>query len=320
MNELTKSPQALGIVPGEQQDGMSGSVTASEQTRAMQEVQASIICAMKYPRSEEVCRDSIINACKRQGLAEVAQYVYPKGGTKVTGPSIRLLEESARLWGHIAYGWRIIQETAKGATVQTYAWDMQANIRTTIEFYVEYLWKSNNQYKRIEDPREQYEHVANMSARRVRACLQKIVPAYVIDEAIDQCDRTLNATATVDSKKLLEEFGKFGVNQAMIEKRIGHNLDVLNQQEYINLRKVYSTIRDGFSPVSQHFDVPETVETKKSVGLTPKKSTQKDPEPAPTVLPPADKKKEEPPAEPKPPEDDEETKKAQESLGLGDLT
>jgi hypothetical protein len=257
-NELT--PSQMGIVPGgEQSEGSaSASVTASEQTRAMQEVQASILMAMRYPRDEDTCRVAILKACERSGLAEEAQYVYPKGGLKVTGPSIRLMEECARHWKHLAYGWKIIQESPKGATVMAFAWDMQANNRTTIEFYVEYTRKAKGVFNRIDDPREQYEHVANMSSRRVRACLQRIIPAHIVDEAIGQCDKTLNASAKVDQKALLDSFGKLGVSKEMIEKRIGHNIDAVTQQEVVNLKKIFTSLRDGFAPLSQYFECNES--------------------------------------------------------------
>ncbi|MBQ7110481.1 MAG: hypothetical protein IJO06_04585 [Thermoguttaceae bacterium] len=39
-----------------------------------------------------------MTACQRPGLASVAVYVYPRGGSKISGPSIRLAEEIARNW------------------------------------------------------------------------------------------------------------------------------------------------------------------------------------------------------------------------------
>jgi len=272
----------MDLVPND--DSMSGSVTASEQTRAMQEVQASILMAMRYPRDEDTCRKAILHSCERPGLAEEAQYVYPKGGAKVTGPSIRLLEEAARQWKHVDSGWRIIQESPKGATVMAYAWDMQMNTRTRIEFYVEYTRKAGGRFTRIEDPRDQYEHVANMSSRRLRACLQKIIPAYIIDEAIDQCDKTLNAAPEINAKAMLEAFDKLGVTQEMIEKRVGHKVEALTQQEVVNLKKIFVSLRDGFAPLSQYFeapDEPEGQEEAKELSMKPKRTPKKpaDPEP-----------------------------------------
>jgi len=313
MNNQSTSltPSEMGLVPGE--EVVSGSVTASEQTRAMQEVQASILMAMRYPRNEDDCRKSLLRACERQGLAEQAQYVYPKGNTKVSGPAIRLLEEAARQWKHIDSGWRIIQESPKGATVMAYAWDMQMNTRTRIEFFVEYTRKAGGRFNRIEDPREQYEHVANMSSRRLRACLQKIIPAYIIDEAIEQCDKTLNADPEVKASAMLEAFDKLGVTQEMIEKRIGHKVEALTKQEVVNLKKIYTSLRDGFGPIAQYFEGAAQSERNgdedTGINMKPKRGAKKETPPEPET------KEEELPVCPTP----EDAKKAQEGLGLGDL-
>ena len=63
-----------------------------EQQRAISEVQGAIILAKRYPRNQIEAMDRIMVACQRPGLAEQALYSYAKGGTEITGPSIRLAE------------------------------------------------------------------------------------------------------------------------------------------------------------------------------------------------------------------------------------
>ena len=63
-----------------------------EQGRAIQEVQAAVLMARRFPRDVDVSRNRILTACQRKALAESAMYEYPRGGIKVTGPSIRLAE------------------------------------------------------------------------------------------------------------------------------------------------------------------------------------------------------------------------------------
>ena len=74
-----------------QQDG--GMVSRNTQTEMMisrqaQEVQAAMVIAKKFPRDEVESYNRIMQSCKRKSLAESAMYEYPRGGTKVTGPSI----------------------------------------------------------------------------------------------------------------------------------------------------------------------------------------------------------------------------------------
>jgi len=74
------------------------------QTRAAQEVQAAVLLAKRFPRNETDAIARILQACKRKSLAEQSQYAYPRGGTKVEGPSIRLAEVLAQNWGNIESG------------------------------------------------------------------------------------------------------------------------------------------------------------------------------------------------------------------------
>ena len=84
-----------GLVPTTPPGPLS-SVTSIEQQRAIQEVQGMMIMAKKFPRDEALVEEKIRQACRRKSLAEVARYIYPKGGTTVQGPSIRLAETIAR--------------------------------------------------------------------------------------------------------------------------------------------------------------------------------------------------------------------------------
>jgi hypothetical protein len=61
-----------------------------EQSRAVAEIQASMVIAKKFPRDEIAARDKILNACTRPALAESALYTYSRGGMEIAGPSIRL--------------------------------------------------------------------------------------------------------------------------------------------------------------------------------------------------------------------------------------
>ena len=64
-------------------------------TQALAEVQAAMVVAKRFPRDETAAYSAIMTACKRPSLAEQAMYSYPRGGQKVTGPSIRLAETMA---------------------------------------------------------------------------------------------------------------------------------------------------------------------------------------------------------------------------------
>ena len=90
-------------------------------SRQAQEVQAAMVIAKKFPRDEVQSFNRIMQACKRKTLAEQAMYEYPRGGTKVTGPSIRLAEAMAQNWGNLDYGIIELQQKSGESQVMAYA-------------------------------------------------------------------------------------------------------------------------------------------------------------------------------------------------------
>ena len=136
------------------------------QTRQAQEVQAAMVIAKKFPRDETAAINRIIQSCKRTGLAEQAQYQYAKGGTKISGPSIRLAEAMAQGWGNIDFGIIELEQRQGESTVMAYAWDLETNTRQQKVFSVPHAYKADGRIKHLNDPRDIYETVANQGARR----------------------------------------------------------------------------------------------------------------------------------------------------------
>jgi hypothetical protein len=232
---------------------------ASEQdsARAIAEVQAAMVIAKRFPRDEKAAMDRIINACSRAGLAECALYSYARGGTDITGPSIRLAESLAQNWGNIQFGIREIDQRDGESTVEAFAWDLETNTRQIKVFRVPHIRHTKTGTKRLEDPRDIYEMVANNGARRLRACILGVIPGDVIDAAVQQCEVTTMAkadTSPAAMAKLLDAFAPFGVSRAQIEKRIQRRMDAIQPAQVLSLRKVYASLKDGMSKPSDWFE------------------------------------------------------------------
>lgn len=227
----------------------SGAALESSVARASQEVQAAMVIAKKFPRDETAAFTRIMNACKRKGLAESALYAYPRGGTTVTGPSIRLAEALVQNWGNVDFGIIELEQKNGESQVMSYAWDLETNTRQTKVFAVKHERKANGAIKKLDDPRDIYEMVANQGARRLRACILGVIPGDVVDAAVEACDTTLktgNKEPLIDRvRKMVGVFQDYGVTQPMIEGRLGHNLDAISEQEFVNLRKIFVSIKDG---------------------------------------------------------------------------
>lgn len=252
----------------------------AEIERAVQEVQAALVIAKRFPRDEQASYARIIKACKRPSLAEVALYEYTKGGSEVSGPSIRLAEELARDWGNIAFGWRVLYQDDEKSEVRVEAWDLETNVPSFTVFTVPHYIRTKNGSKYLSDPRDIYEHIANQASRRLRSCILRVIPGDVQDAAVEQCERTLRegggkplADRVRDMLVAFEH--DHNVTKAMIEKRLGHKAEAISETELVQLRRIYVSLRDGIAKVEQFFQ-PEDAPTAESLQRTPEKKKREE--------------------------------------------
>ncbi len=243
----------------------------TESSRAVAEVQSALVIAKQFPRDMNQAYDRIMNACQRPALAQSAVYSYARGGSSITGPSIRLAEALAQNWGNIQFGIRELSAENGESTVEAFAWDVETNTRQTKIFQVKH-WRHTKQggYK-LTDPRDIYELVANNGARRLRACILGVIPGDVIDAAVEQCDKTIRTSADTSPagvQKLLKSFEKHGVTKEAVEKRIQCRIEAISPAQVVSLIKIGTSIKDGMSSAKDWFDVqPDKTE---QVAVKPK--------------------------------------------------
>jgi hypothetical protein len=256
-NLATNNPFAGGQVatrPG-------NAVANSDQQRAIAEVQAAMMIARMNPRDPIAAMDRILQACTRPTLAEQALYTYNRGGSDVTGPSIRLAETIAQSWGNFQFGIRELEQRNGESTVEAFAWDVETNTKQVKVFQVPHIRYTRKGTTRLEDPRDIYEMVANQGARRLRACILGVIPGDVIEGAVKQAETTMRTKAEVTPeriKNLLEKFGEYNVSKEMIEKRIQRHLDAITPALLVQLGKIYNSLKDGMSAAADWFDVVES--------------------------------------------------------------
>lgn len=236
----------------------SNAIAQSDQQRAIAEVQAAMVIARMNPRDQRGSMDRILNACTRPSLAEVAVYTYARGGSNISGPSIRLAEAMAQSWGNMQFGIRELSNAGGESVVQAYAWDIETNTRREVTFQVPHIRHTKAGAKKLEDPRDIYELVANQGARRMRSCILAVIPGDVTEAAVNQCETTMHAKADTSAEavaKLVAAFAQFGVTKEQIEKRIQRRMDAIQPAQIVALRKVYASLKDGMSTSGEWFEV-----------------------------------------------------------------
>ncbi|MFP3549720.1 hypothetical protein SB861_03260 [Paraburkholderia sp. SIMBA_049] len=234
-----------------------------DQSRELADMQVMALMARQFPRDPVKAMDRILNAFTRPALAEKSQYQFSRGGTDIRGPSIKAMEAIATEWENIDAAWRERSRGVDGrgiaySEVEAVAVDMQSRTRKRIAFIVPH-WRDTKQggYA-LRDERDIYELCANMAQRRVRACLEAVIPGDVIEAAMAQADATLKAKADTSPEamgKMLEAFAPFGVTKEHIEKRIQRRLDAITPAQVVGLKRVYASLRDDMSTPDEWFEV-----------------------------------------------------------------
>lgn len=228
-----------------------------EASRAIAEAQGKLIIAKKFPRNEALAYDEAMQACRRMGLAEDAFFSFPRGGQTVSGATVHLARELARVWGNIEYNIRELSRKDGVSEMQAFAWDLQTNTLVTQNFTVRHWRDTKSGGYQLTDERDIYELTANQGSRRLRSCIFAVLPSDLVSAAEAECKRTLAGNNDEPIKdrvrKLIAAFGKYGVTAAMIEGRLGHSLDAVLPEELAELRSIWNSIKDGATKAGEWF-------------------------------------------------------------------
>ena len=244
--QVPSSPAAAGFA------GMSTAVA-----REVAQVQGQIMMAKMFPRDLAKVEQSIKIVCSRKHLAEQALYTYARGGTNISGPTIRLAEAVAAAYGNIKAGYEVVESDADQSRIRAFAYDMESNTVMERNFDVPHIRETKKGRTRLTDPRDIYETIANNASRRVRACILQVLPGDVVELAVDTCKDTLrkNVDTSAEAREaLLKAFASMGVSKTMIEARIQRKMEAITADLVIDLRGVYASIRDGIGSIDDFFD------------------------------------------------------------------
>jgi hypothetical protein len=258
MNEMTTT---TGPANPFQRTGLSEHANVGtveiESARAIAEAQGKLVIAKRFPRNEALAFDEAMQACRRSGLAEDAFWSFPRGRETITGSSIHLARELARVWGNIEYNIRELSRKDGVSEMQAFAWDLQTNTLVTQNFTVRHWRDTKSGGYALTDERDIYELTANQGARRLRSCIFGVLPSDLVRASEEECKRTLAGSNDVPIKDrartMVASFSKLGVTAAMIEARLGHSLDAILPEELGELRTIFTSIKSGVTKAGEWF-------------------------------------------------------------------
>lgn len=275
-----------------QQNNGQGVMAQQAASREMEEVKGQIFMARQFPRNVFQSEQRILDACKRPSLAATAMYRYPRGGQSVEGPSIRLAEVLAQNWGNLSFGIKELEQRNGESVAMAYAWDLETNVREEKVFTVPHVRHTRSGAKKLTDPRDIYEMVANQGSRRLRACILGIIPGDIVEKAVEECNNTLSGGNKGPLKdRIAQALTAFKENhrvtQEQIEERFGYNVSAFTERDLLDLIKIFNSLKDGISKVDDWFAKEVKKEQKSQLSSDFQKeqdqSVKKDEKPSETI-------------------------------------
>lgn len=219
--------------------------TAIEQASRVAEVQARVTVAQACPRNMDRAQVLMREVCTTPALAKRAFFSYPKAGETVEGPSIKLAEELARVFGNIDYGLTELRrdDEAGESEMMAFAWDIEANTRTTRTFIVKHAIDTRKGRKQITELRDITANNNNFGGRAMRECIYKVLPSWFREEAEQLCRDTLASDAKPENiAAMISAYGKASVTLEQLEAKVGRTRAKWTPQDYGHLTTLYQSL------------------------------------------------------------------------------
>lgn len=259
-----------GVMEDQKRHESGNALAANSEARAIASVKAQVLMAKQFPRDPAYATSRILEECKRPTLAENATYSFPRGKETVTGPSIRLAEVMARNFGNMTFGYEVLErrqgqnrQNPGSSVIRAYAWDLETNLLIDRQFEVKHFRATRNGGYVLTDDRDIYELEANMSARRIRACILQMIPGDVTDAAMEACRKTAGSVVVQmmsnpkDREKLvakmLRKFTRMGVTQGDLEDALNVKTDSWTADHMLKLKEMLNALEDGTVSLGDYF-------------------------------------------------------------------
>jgi hypothetical protein len=260
MTVTTQDMEAVGPPPAPA--APVSQATSIEQSRAVAEVQAMVVVAQQRPRSTQAAIDQLRTSCSQMTLAERAFYRYPRDETTVTGPTIHLARELARVWGNITYGIHELRrdDDQRVSEMMAWAWDLQTNTRNSNTFLVPHFRDTRKGRKPIVDLRDVYENNTNQAARRVREAIFAVLPPWLVETAKDLCAQTLRDGGGVPLAKRIADardwFTRRGITVDQLEAKLDRAADRWTEHDVAQLSILMGSLHRGETTLDEEFAPP----------------------------------------------------------------
>lgn len=237
--------------------------TAGAAAAAQHEIQSAIIIARRFPRNEDLCFQKLMKSAARPSFAEDAMYSFPRGDKDVTGPSVNLAREAARIWGNVRFGLYVVRDDEETRLIRGFAYDVETNVKVEVEDdfkkLIQRKVKGSNPPRTewlVPDERDLRELTNRRGAILLRNALLQVLPKDLIEDALFTCSKTLETAAGAnpdgERKRLMVDFGSINISVEQIEQKLGHPFSQSTPKEIAELRGICKSIIDGHTTWAEY--------------------------------------------------------------------
>lgn len=176
------------------------------------EIDCQIATAKQYPRKvKEAYAEALSMVTMDQETAESCMYCLPRGNKPIKGASVRLAEIVAYAWGNLHAATRIVGNDGRFVTAEAVAWDLEKNIKISVEKKRSIRGKDGKTYNA-----DMQTVTANAAASiALRDAIFKVIPKNIINKLYDEAVKcALGDIKSLAQRRdrVLSYFSKLGVS------------------------------------------------------------------------------------------------------------
>ena len=244
----------------QQRGAVASQATAVEQSRAVAEVAAAVRVAQDNPRDIPRAIAQMEQACRQPALANRAFYSLPRAGGRVEGSTVHLAREIGRCWTNIDYGIRELRrdDEAGVSEMQAWAWDQEANVRSTRSFIVPHERMAKKQRQKLTDLGDIANNNNSVAARAVRETIFTILPVWFREQAETIAAQTLQdgggQTLEQQVAAIVGQYAQhFNVTVKQLEERVGRKSTDWTPQDIGGLKVLGGELSRGEKRADDEF-------------------------------------------------------------------
>lgn len=218
------------------------------------EVEAQLDAAHKHHRSVRAfLTEAVTLATLTREVAESCIYSLPRDGKMITGPSVRLAEIVASAYGNLHIGARIVDEDDKHITAQGVAWDLEKNLRITVETKRRITGRNGRKFS------DDMVVVTGNAAASIalRNAIFRVVPRAYVDTIYAKARLVAVGDAkTLDARRseVVSRLEKIGVPRERIFARIGKAaIEDVGLDDVETLIGLGTAVKDGAMSIDEAF-------------------------------------------------------------------